>query len=670
MHVGRLLRGCHSAGPVERGPAATLRVRHFVHRGWGATIWLTATCRCRTPAPGAGDPARRRAQRAVMYSISSFRCFSSSPIRLFTTSPMLMIPHSRPFSTTGTWRTRCSVMRFITDSTSSEDSQTRTEVDMMVATASSSRSTWSSLSRCTMSRSDTMPSIRCPSEETTSAPIRCRTMCATTDPTLASLVVVTTAVPLASSRFATSMILPLAEYPPGCDRRVRSPRHHRAMRSEKKQPGADVGVGTAPGPCADQARPTPVRSITSSRRVTRRQVSWSGSSRGSRGTRRSDDAGRFGEVARHRVAATAVDQFGNVLGADVLCLPAPGPESATAGRVLGTGYVPLEDDVFPRALLSRVRHRHGRKKCLGVGVLGVLVDLGPGAGLDDPAQVHDRNPVGDVAYDGQIVGNEEVGDAQSLLEVLQQVDHSRLDRNIEGGHRFVEDQQLGVEDQGPGDPDALPLSAGELVGKAVGVARFEPHHHQRMGDEHPPRGVVPQSMDVERLGDRLADRHPWVERGERVLEDDLDVPPDVAHRSGAQAHQLLSVEPDGARRGLDQLQDRPPGGGLAASRLTHEAEGLGPVDVEADTAHGMDVAHLAADERPAPLGVVLDQVGDRQQGLVVPGGVGSGRRSIAHRSELQGRPWGLLAHGATPSWSADVSGNIEATGSRATSPAK
>src|SRR5664280_3546978 len=54
MHVGRLLRGCHSAGPVERGPAATLRVRHFVHRGWGATMWPTVTCRCRTPGPGRG----------------------------------------------------------------------------------------------------------------------------------------------------------------------------------------------------------------------------------------------------------------------------------------------------------------------------------------------------------------------------------------------------------------------------------------------------------------------------------------------------------------------------------------------------------------------------------------------------------------------------------------
>ena len=58
---------------------------------------------------------------------------------------------------------------------------------------------------------------------------------------------------------------------------------------------------------------------------------------------------------------------------------------------------------------------------------------------------------------------------EPLLQVLEQVDHAGLDRDVEGRHRLVEHHQVGVEREGPGDPDALALAAGELVREAVGV---------------------------------------------------------------------------------------------------------------------------------------------------------------------------------------------------------
>ena len=93
--------------------------------------------------------------------------------------------------------------------------------------------------------------------------------------------------------------------------------------------------------------------------------------------------------------------------------------------------------------------------------------------LDDLAQVHDGDPVRDVPHHGQVVRNEEVGDAELVLQVVEQVDHAGLNGHVERGDGLVEDQELGLEHQGAGDADPLALAAGELVGVAVGVVRLE-----------------------------------------------------------------------------------------------------------------------------------------------------------------------------------------------------
>ncbi len=52
--------------------------------------------------------------------------------------------------------------------------------------------------------------------------------------------------------------------------------------------------------------------------------------------------------------------------------------------------------------------------------------------------------VGDVAHDLQVVRDEQIGDAQLLLQVHQQVQHLRLDRHVERRHRLVGDDQLRI----------------------------------------------------------------------------------------------------------------------------------------------------------------------------------------------------------------------------------
>ncbi len=99
------------------------------------------------------------------------------------------------------------------------------------------------------------------------------------------------------------------------------------------------------------------------------------------------------------------------------------------------------------------------------------------------AQVHHRDAVGDVAHHRQVVGDEDVGETRiALLQFLQQVDHLRLDRDIQRRDRLVQDQQVGVAGQGAGDADALALAAGELMRVVAAHGRVDADRGEELID--------------------------------------------------------------------------------------------------------------------------------------------------------------------------------------------
>ena len=62
-----------------------------------------------------------------------------------------------------------------------------------------------------------------------------------------------------------------------------------------------------------------------------------------------------------------------------------------------------------------IGHRHGRQQRLGVGMARLGEQAALGRQLDDLAEIHDGDPVGDVAHHGEVVGDEEVGEAELVL---------------------------------------------------------------------------------------------------------------------------------------------------------------------------------------------------------------------------------------------------------------
>ena len=111
------------------------------------------------------------------------------------------------------------------------------------------------------------------------------------------------------------------------------------------------------------------------------------------------------------------------------------------------------------------------------------------AALGHPAFFQNQNAVGPL-NGRQPVGDDEGGPADH--QFIQRVLHQALAFRIQGGGRFVQDQNAGVLQNGPGDGDALALTAGKLAAaladlgfvavrqlqdEVMGIGRLGRRHH-------------------------------------------------------------------------------------------------------------------------------------------------------------------------------------------------
>ena len=312
---------------------------------------------------------------------------------------------------------------------------------------------------------------------------------------------------------------------------------------------------------------------------------------------------------------------------------------------MGDGSSPLRGG-SSADLRRGVGDRDRGQQRVGVGVRRLGVErVGP-AHLAQLPEVHHRDAVADVLHHGQVVGDEHQGEPVAGLHVLEQVEDLRLHRHVERRHRLVADDDLGLEHQRPGDADALALAAGELVGPLVhGGVGVEAHGVEDLADLGLALVGRADRPDVERLGHDLAHLAARVERGDRVLEDHLQLDPRRPQLVLGEAGELLPLEVDRPARGGRQLHDGAAGGGLAAARLAHEAEGLALGEVEADVGHRVHPASLAGRELhlevlDAEDGVLVAQVRGAASGHVsCPRALRRARERAAGRRVVGSARW-------------------------------
>ena len=120
---------------------------------------------------------------------------------------------------------------------------------------------------------------------------------------------------------------------------------------------------------------------------------------------------------------------------------------------------------------------------LGVFVRGVVEELIGGPALDDLAATHDMDLVGNHPHHGEVVADEQVGEAHLPLQRCEQLKDLSLDEDIQRRHGFVEDHQVGAQRQCACDGDPLTLATGQLVRITVGDGRRQGHLVQQL--EHP-----------------------------------------------------------------------------------------------------------------------------------------------------------------------------------------
>jgi hypothetical protein len=102
-------------------------------------------------------------------------------------------------------------------------------------------------------------------------------------------------------------------------------------------------------------------------------------------------------------------------------------------------------------------------------VARLLEGLAHPADFHDFAGVHHCEPVAGIGHDAEVVRDQQHRHRQPLAQVHDEIEHLRLDGDIERGGGLVRDQQLGLAGERAGDHHALRHAAGELV-RVVGEA--------------------------------------------------------------------------------------------------------------------------------------------------------------------------------------------------------
>ena len=196
---------------------------------------------------------------------------------------------------------------------------------------------------------------------------------------------------------------------------------------------------------------------------------------------------------------------------------------------------------------------------------------------------------------------------------------------VKRADRLVAEEQLRIDGERAGDRDPLPLAAGNLAGGAAQQRRVEADLGQRAGRAPLDLRLVEAAADPQALADDLGDGEVRVERAQRVLEDELDVPAAPLSPAGGppQAGDLGAVEGHPSSSRSDQADHGPGQGGLAGPGLADQADDLTRPDLQVDLGQHVVGAPAAAEDH-------VDAV-QREQRLGA-GDRSAGQRGGGHRA--------------------------------------
>ena len=236
-------------------------------------------------------------------------------------------------------------------------------------------------------------------------------------------------------------------------------------------------------------------------------------------------------------------------------------------------------------------HRRELLAQIDLSGLGVVGQLGGGAGGEDPPVVEDVGAVGDGERLPDVVVGDQHADAALLQPGHDLLDVPDRDR-IDAGEGLVEQEVAGTGHERPRDLEPPPLTARQGVGLVLG----EPGQVE-LGEQLP----EPRHPLLMREVERLQDREQVLLDGE--LAEHRGLLRQVAHAETAalvhrQLGHVLALQEDAPAVGAQEAHDHVERGGLARAVGPEEADHLPRVDVEAHAVHH----HAAPKPLAQPLG--------------------------------------------------------------------
>ena len=164
------------------------------------------------------------------------------------------------------------------------------------------------------------------------------------------------------------------------------------------------------------------------------------------------------------------EKCGLLDGADRLGAGTPGMKRATCWSRQGAGRLTHQPESVsgrrPFHLRNRVEERSG------IGVSRISEDLLGVADFYHLAQIHHGDAVAHVAHRREIMRDHDETDTQLIAQLSEEFQDGRLNRNVQGGHRFIRDNQAGLHGQGASNGDSLTLTSRKRSGVSrEGVGR-------------------------------------------------------------------------------------------------------------------------------------------------------------------------------------------------------
>ena len=218
-----------------------------------------------------------------------------------------------------------------------------------------------------------------------------------------------------------------------------------------------------------------------------------------------------------------------------------------------------------------------------------------GALFDDAAGIHHRDAPGDAAHHREIMRDEEIAQAELLLQVQQQIDDLGLHRNVERRDRFVADDEFRPQRERAGNADALSLAAGEFMRVAVAAGAGQADDLQQFDDAIGALFSRNAAGDIERLGDAVVDAHARIERTIGILKHELQAAADVREMfCTILAGDGFAEQFDVASGRRDQADQQPADGRFAGAGFADQAKRFPGRDIEADLVDRMKLQRRAA----------------------------------------------------------------------------